>query len=318
MPIVLGSELAHRSVDEPHIDAETPWDWVALLERTVRPSWLSGRPERSKGIRMMRLAVVVVLALVVGTWAIGPRGSNVARSQSVVSDPDRRAVVLELYTSQGCYYCPKAEEVLAQLGAERAEVVPIAFHVDYFNVPWVDPFSKARYTRRQRSYTSIHRDRTGTNQNLTYTPLLMVNGTVPVNGRNRQAALRAIEQVHRQKPEVTLEADLTDDGRLTVTLTPNGDRLDGRRVLVTAVVRDDEVITRVPSGENGGKTLVNRHPARTYQTRGFDVDGSAAELFRIDFDADPEWKADTLRVAVFAQDANTGEIYQALDIPWRR
>jgi hypothetical protein len=46
----------------------------------------------------------------------------------------RPALVLELFTSQGCSSCPAADRVLSRLGSEaRADgltLVPLAFHVD--------------------------------------------------------------------------------------------------------------------------------------------------------------------------------------------
>jgi hypothetical protein len=62
-------------------------------------------------------------------------------------DPQRR-VLVELYTSQGCNLCPEAERLLGVLASRNAQMVPVAFHVDYFNDPWKDPFSDSLYTQR--------------------------------------------------------------------------------------------------------------------------------------------------------------------------
>ena len=47
-------------------------------------------------------------------------------------------VLVELFTSQGCDMCPQAEENLGDLARREPRVVPVAFHVDYFNNPWKD------------------------------------------------------------------------------------------------------------------------------------------------------------------------------------
>jgi hypothetical protein len=64
--------------------------------------------------------------------------------------------LLELYTSEGCSSCPPAEERFSSLKANPAlwkEVVPVAFHVDYWdNLGWPDRFASPAYTQRQQGY----------------------------------------------------------------------------------------------------------------------------------------------------------------------
>ena len=69
----------------------------------------------------------------------------------------QRPLLLELYTSEGCSSCPPAESWLDGLkGGPRLwkEVVPVAFHVDYWdNLGWKDRFAKQEYTARQQTYS---------------------------------------------------------------------------------------------------------------------------------------------------------------------
>ena len=49
---------------------------------------------------------------------------------AVSSDP----IIVELFTSQGCSSCPPADRLLSKLGeASDGEILPLAFHVDYWN-----------------------------------------------------------------------------------------------------------------------------------------------------------------------------------------
>jgi hypothetical protein len=58
-----------------------------------------------------------------------------------------KKVLVERYTSQGCSSCPPASDVMGQLAAlgyGPDGIVPINFHVDYFNEPWADPLFRRR------------------------------------------------------------------------------------------------------------------------------------------------------------------------------
>ncbi len=45
---------------------------------------------------------------------------------------------------------------LPELGYGPDRVVPLAFHVDYFNDPWKDPFSDPQFSRREAEYSRIY------------------------------------------------------------------------------------------------------------------------------------------------------------------
>ena len=80
---------------------------------------------------------------------------------SSVADPlfrsgTAQATLLELYTSEGCSSCPPADHWFSTLLDHPRlwqSVVPVAFHVDYWNqLGWEDRFSDSAYSRRQRQY----------------------------------------------------------------------------------------------------------------------------------------------------------------------
>src|SRR3954447_15785630 len=90
------------------------------------------------------------------------------------------AVVLELFTSQGCSSCPPADALLAKLGAGDG-VIALAYHVDYWNdLGWSDPYSAEAWTARQREYGKL------------YTPELVVGGREAFVGSDARAAAKAI------------------------------------------------------------------------------------------------------------------------------
>ena len=118
-----------------------------------------------------------------------------------------KKVLVEQYTSQGCNSCPSANDLLGQLSATgpgAAEIVPIAFHADYFNTPWADPFSIAEFSKREMADNSVLK-----RKDLYFTPMMMVDGRSPMLGSNRPEALKAIRRSLAERPGVSIELDLS-------------------------------------------------------------------------------------------------------------
>src|SRR5438045_8210665 len=100
------------------------------------------------------------------------------------------AVVVELFTSQGCSSCPPADALISELSKKQGQVIPLAFHVDYWdNAYWRDPFSSHEWTERQMMYARTFK------LNSAYTPQMVVNGTKQFVGSNAMAMNAAIDEV---------------------------------------------------------------------------------------------------------------------------
>ena len=144
--------------------------------------------------------------------------------------------------------CPSAEQLLGQL-ALNDRVVPIAFHIDYFNDPWKDPFSDAKFSRRESQYSVIY-DRENKLNNPSYlylTPLVMIDGRFPMLGTDDAKAGKAMpkakDAVRRalaEKPGVSLGLTLKtprqgNERTLEVAVTPLIPELRGRDVLIAVI-----------------------------------------------------------------------------------
>jgi hypothetical protein len=234
----------------------------------------------------------------------------------------QRMVLVELYTSQGCDMCPTAEKILGALAEKDRRIVPIAFHVDYFNNPWKDVFSDPLYSQRQMTYNQLYTKPKNKDYGLYYTPMLMIDGEQSVNGRDPASAEAAIRQAKARKPAVGLDValDVKGDGlsgTATIKVTSRSTKVEKSPLLVCAVLREDGVVTDIPSGENAGKSLVARFPARQTKYEFVELDGKTPATQRFPFVIEPTWKREKLRLAVFVQDKRTGVIHQAADLPWR-
>ncbi len=85
-----------------------------------------------------------------------------------------RVALVELFTSEGCSFCPPAEKKLSRLRESKQlwqSWVPVAYHVDYWDhLGWIDPFSNKQFTMRQRAYAR------NWEQHQVYTPNFVING----------------------------------------------------------------------------------------------------------------------------------------------
>src|ERR1700681_983010 len=103
-----------------------------------------------------------------------------------------RPIVVELYTSQGCSSCPPANAYLNELSRDRRDILPLAFHVTYWDrLGWKDPYSLQAATDRQDRYG--HRFGDGS-----YTPEIVVDGAAGMVGSDRGDVGSAIENARRR------------------------------------------------------------------------------------------------------------------------
>jgi hypothetical protein len=237
-------------------------------------------------------------------------------------DEPKRMVLVELFTSQGCDMCPTAEKMLGALAERESTIVPIAFHVDYFNQPWKDVFSDELYSQRQMAYNQLYTKPKNQEYGLYYTPMLMIDGRQSVNGRDPATAESAIRQAMARKPAVGLDVsiDVGSDGRSGKAAIKVISRSAGAEkvpLLVCAVLREDGVVTDVRSGENAGKSLVARFPARETKYEYIELVGKSPTTKEFTFAIQPSWNRQNLRLAAFVQDKRSGAIHQATDLPWR-
>lgn len=168
-----------------------------------------------------------------------------------------RPVVVELFTSEGCSSCPPADAILTELAHERADVLPLAFHITYWNqLGWTDPFSLPAATARQARYG----DRFGDGS---YTPELVVDGRRGVVGSERQAVESAIAAA---RVADAVSAPLTvvreADG---VSIRVDEGQGSGDIVLIGY---DPEHRTAVGRGENSGRLLTESNIVRSIRVVG--------------------------------------------------
>ncbi len=179
-----------------------------------------------------------------------------AAGAQTTSEP---AVVIELYTSQGCSSCPPADEFLAALAADP-RVVPLALHVDYWDyIGWKDSFAQPQFTKRQKDYARAIGSRT------IYTPQMIVGGQDRVEG-NRPAQVTALIDAHlRQAQSVALE--MHRDGSV-LEIRAKALRPLKEPVRVQLVRYRPSETVEIGRGENAGRTVTYYNIVTLWQPLG--------------------------------------------------
>lgn len=262
--------------------------------------------------RLLLPVLLFATAISAGVWSQRRAGADQPLRDALAGDGP--PVVLELFTSQGCSSCPAADDLLAMLGeagADHMVVIPLAYHVDYWNrLGWVDPFSDAAWTERQRAYAQQF------DQYSIYTPQLVVNGRTGFVGSDRSRALEEIARERRREPagRVRVNATLADDRRtLQVAIDAALERnLPADTVVVSVAVFENGLVTDVPAGENRGRTLRNDYVVRALR-RAFVLAGRAghAEHGVVEIPIANGWDVDRLGVVAFMQAPGSGAIHGA-------
>lgn len=169
-------------------------------------------------------------------------------SLSSVGVPDARAqesaVVVELYTSQGCSACPPADAFFAEL-ARMDGVIALSLHVDYWDyIGWKDQFAQPGFTARQQAYAVAAGERT------IYTPQIVVAGMHRIVGVDTVGVL------------ATVGAHLGQPAEVALVLSRAGDRLlieaaaqHSRPMQVHLVRYLPEATVAIETGENAGHTI---------------------------------------------------------------
>jgi len=170
----------------------------------------------------------------------------------------RSFVVLELFTSEGCSSCPPADRLLPQLASTDASIIPLSFHVDYWDrYGWKDPFSDALFTERQNQYAKQFKLES------IYTPQLVINGEYELVGSNRSAAEKNIAKSLKEDGPLQLIIDdvKKENDKLSVSCHLSGS-FQNCELLAAVVQKHADV--NVKAGENHGAKLSHTNVVRSF------------------------------------------------------
>jgi len=221
-----------------------------------------------------------------------------------------RAVLVELYTSEGCSSCPPADRWLSSLAASgfgADKVVPLAFHVDYWDyIGWSDEFAKAGYTERQREIARVNRSA------FVYTPQVLLSGADYRGWANQRELAARVAEINRRAPgaDIGVAARRAGQSGIEISATASLRGATGNAALYVAL-REDRLANEVRAGENKGHRLEHDHVVREL-IGPIPVSSAGKAEARHTLALDPGWKRPDLGLAAFVQDRTTGEVLQAV------
>jgi len=184
-----------------------------------------------------------------------------ATGQTSTQEQSGSAVIVELFTSEGCSDCPPADALLRQIDLKQTRagqmIVGISEHVTYWNnLGWKDPFSAPEFTERQEVYASRM------SPEGPYTPQMVVNGREQFVGSDGGALQRALgEEARRPHLDLSILSTTPSPSGLDVTYSIEGEV--SRPLDIIAAVTDDTDQSNVLRGENGGRLLQHVSVARS-------------------------------------------------------
>jgi hypothetical protein len=214
--------------------------------------------------------------------------------------------VVELFTSQGCSSCPNADAVLGKL-ANRDDVIALSLPVDYWDyLGWKDTLASPKFSERQRAYAHTRGD------GAIYTPQVVVNGLVHVNGADESLIGRTIQKTGKTVATAYVALQLSENReRLVVETGAAQAGMPAKEATLWLAVIAANVKVPIARGENQGRTVTYNNVVRELMPIGmWNGKPMTVQLERHSF-----MRPDADRCAVFLQQGNAGPIVGAALLP---
>ena len=202
-------------------------------------------------LRRFAHRLLLAVATTVAAVAFAYAGSMVPPSRGVEgADALPIRTVIELFTSQGCSSCPPADAMLKQF-SEEPGVLALSLPVDYWDyLGWKDTLGSPRNSERQRSYAKARGD------GAIYTPQMVVNGTIHVNGAQKADIEQAISLTSKNTalPRVSIRFWQEANTLNIAAGAAEAGRVVNEATVWLALVQPSATV-EVAHGENAGQKL---------------------------------------------------------------
>ena len=240
-------------------------------------------------------AGIIILGFITKNKPVTPQKETI-----LVKGSYAPVAVLELFTSEGCSSCPPADNLLPQLAKLDSNVIPLSFHVDYWNrLGWTDPFSSSEYSERQRDYSRQF------NLESVYTPQLIINGEYELVGSSRAKAESTIKNALKEKAtlRLTVENVKLNNGKLSFSVSLEG---EFKKTDLLAALVQKQAVMNVKAGENSGAKLSHTNVVRSF------VKQTASSKNEFELTIPENLKNNQWQLVIYAQQKNDLKISGAI------
>lgn len=226
---------------------------------------------------------------------------SIENPKSEIRNPKPK-ILVELYTAEGCPTCPPAGRALVSLQKEQpsanAEIITLAFHVDYWNERgWKDRFSSPLFSQRQEFYTRKFKI------GASYTPQMIVDGSYEFVGSNLIKAKQFIDESTKiAKAKIELEQK---GETLKVNISDAPKHTDA---IIYLAIAEDDLASEVTKSKN--LTLKLEHISVVRELRFVGNLPALSHDFNVEhqFQIQPDWKKENLKLVVFIQEKQSRKI----------
>jgi len=246
---------------------------------------------------VLSLPLIITLIMAFKGFADDQKLENIKAKNS-----GKSFAVVELFTSEGCWSCPPADELIARLEKdnENKKLFILAYHVDYWDHQgWKDRFSKAKFTERQKQYA------TWMNLGTLYTPQMVINGKTETVGSESTKVLRSIQSAMLETHSENLVVKMEQSKGKSIQISYTSTSASKNSTIIMALVQK-KASSQVSAGENAGKALSHVQIVRDLQSRTLQANDSFS--FKLP-DIKEDWE-----IIAFEQNQNSGEIIDATSL----
>lgn len=231
---------------------------------------------------------------------------------SRAADNTSTPILVELFTSEGCSSCPRADAWLQRMDSAQplpsAHLIVLSEHVDYWNHDgWKDPYSSASITERQSNYISALKLKTP------YTPQVIVDGASEINLTDDQQMERTFQQAGAATKIpiriTSASVDPANPSAVHAHIETEQNSTDHDADIYEAIALD-HAESQVLRGENSGKHLTHVSVLESMTKIG-KLEKLKSFSKDVDIKLKPETDPKNIRLIVFAQESGPGKVLGA-------